>query len=252
MWNKAACFKHVWNIDQKKDSLWLKWVHHVYLKGGSIWEHDAPLECSWTWRKLISIVKDVKDQFQQQQPSKYSIAIGYKLFSEDQRKVQWDRQVWNRWNYPKHSFISWLAVQDRLATRERVSRFTQLTDICCVFCKYTVETVEHLFFRCRWVHEGLRSLQQWLNWATKGEDLRSIFKECQRSKLSKFRQQVILVGISALVYSVWKARNLYIWEDEEYDMKKIMVQIKKNVKTRVTVMQRKRVNCMDEEWFELL
>ena len=197
-------------------------------------------------------MKDAKELFQQQQISKYSIAIGYKIFSGNQGMVQWDRQVWNRWNYPKHSFIVWLAVQNRLATRERVNRFTQLNDIGCVFCKNSVETVDHLFFRCRWVNEGLRNLQQWLNWFNKGEDLRSILKGCQRSKVSSFRKQVILARVAALLYSVWKARNVYIWEEEKFDMTRIMLQIKRNVKNRVALVKRKKRKCIDEEWFDLL
>lgn len=33
-WNKAVMLKHVWALDQKKESLWLQWIHHVYLKQG--------------------------------------------------------------------------------------------------------------------------------------------------------------------------------------------------------------------------
>lgn len=105
VWNKAACFKHIWAIDQKKDSLWLKWIHHVYLQGGNIWEHEAPAHSSWNWRKLVSVMRDFKEVYQQKQKPKYTISYGYRLFSGEQMKIQWDRVVWNKWNHPKHSFI---------------------------------------------------------------------------------------------------------------------------------------------------
>ena len=37
VWNKALLVKHVWNIASKKDTLWIKWVCTVKLKGLSFW-----------------------------------------------------------------------------------------------------------------------------------------------------------------------------------------------------------------------
>lgn len=35
-WNRAALFKQVWAVANKEDSLWLRWINHVYLKGDDI------------------------------------------------------------------------------------------------------------------------------------------------------------------------------------------------------------------------
>lgn len=37
-WNKASIIKHMWSLSQKKDKLWIKWVHTYYLKGKQTWE----------------------------------------------------------------------------------------------------------------------------------------------------------------------------------------------------------------------
>ncbi|GJV15253.1 hypothetical protein Tco_1360576 [Tanacetum coccineum] len=39
----------------KKDTLWVKWVHSVKLRGKSIWEIDADINDSWGWKNLLSI-----------------------------------------------------------------------------------------------------------------------------------------------------------------------------------------------------
>lgn len=31
-WNEAVMVKYVWNIANKEDNLWVKWVNHVYIK----------------------------------------------------------------------------------------------------------------------------------------------------------------------------------------------------------------------------
>lgn len=36
-WNEAFLTKTLWNIHSKKDSLRCKWVHHIYIMGGSLW-----------------------------------------------------------------------------------------------------------------------------------------------------------------------------------------------------------------------
>ncbi|GKE62563.1 hypothetical protein Tco_1512930, partial [Tanacetum coccineum] len=55
IWNQALLAKHVWNLATKKDTLWVKWVHSVKLKGKSIWEIDADINDSWGWKNLLSI-----------------------------------------------------------------------------------------------------------------------------------------------------------------------------------------------------
>lgn len=52
-WNKALVTKHIWNICEKKDSLWIKLLHSVILKGRPFWAIPIPLDCSWSWRKLL-------------------------------------------------------------------------------------------------------------------------------------------------------------------------------------------------------
>ncbi|KAM6592908.1 hypothetical protein CsatA_000611 [Cannabis sativa] len=57
-WNKAALMKNIWTLAVKKDNLWVKWIHSVYLKNGDCWNHKASIHSSWYWRKLV----DLKDE----------------------------------------------------------------------------------------------------------------------------------------------------------------------------------------------
>ncbi|KAH0722097.1 hypothetical protein KY289_005141 [Solanum tuberosum] len=52
IWNKAAILKHLWNLAQKKDKLWIVWVHTYYIKGRGPWE-VAGQQASWMVRKII-------------------------------------------------------------------------------------------------------------------------------------------------------------------------------------------------------
>ena len=37
-WNVALLIKNLWNLTTGKETLWVKWVHAVKLKGKSIWQ----------------------------------------------------------------------------------------------------------------------------------------------------------------------------------------------------------------------
>ena len=57
-WNKATIAKLVWAVAQKRDILWVRWVHGRYTRGKNWWEYTPPHDNSWYWKKLCR-VKDI-------------------------------------------------------------------------------------------------------------------------------------------------------------------------------------------------
>ncbi|XP_062094314.1 uncharacterized protein LOC133800371 [Humulus lupulus] len=162
-WNKAAMFKYVWAVAAKEDNLWVRWVHSVYIKDGVWWDYIALVHGSWYWRKVVAIKDQVKTLvdlvlFPQR---KYKIAEGYRLLSPVHEQVNWSKEVWGRLNNPKHSFMLWLAIQDRLKTKARLYRFNVLLEARCQFCKVADETTTHLFFDCPFSSECLQQVKSW-------------------------------------------------------------------------------------------
>jgi hypothetical protein len=39
--NMSFLAKQLWNIHLKSDSVWIRWVHHFYLRNGTIWTASA-------------------------------------------------------------------------------------------------------------------------------------------------------------------------------------------------------------------
>ncbi|KAE8682295.1 DNA polymerase eta, putative isoform 3 [Hibiscus syriacus] len=67
---------------------------------------------------------------------------------ERKSKVSWHKIIWFPMHVPKFSTIAWMAILDRLPTRERLSRMGVLNDTQCVLCNETVKTRNHLFADC--------------------------------------------------------------------------------------------------------
>lgn len=47
---------------------------------------------------------------------------------------------------PKHAFIDWLVIHNRLSTKSRVLKRDINVDLKCAICSLKVESHEHLFF----------------------------------------------------------------------------------------------------------
>lgn len=146
-WNRAAMSKYIWAIANRQESLWMRWVHSVYIRKDDWWNYKASIHASWYWRKLVNL----KDQIKQKghlnfQTQRYSIAKGYELFRPSLMKVGWRREVWARLNIPKHSVILWLVMLNRLKTKERLVKFGMQMNELCSLCNRQKENIRHLFF----------------------------------------------------------------------------------------------------------
>uniref|UniRef100_A0A803Q6E2 Reverse transcriptase zinc-binding domain-containing protein n=1 Tax=Cannabis sativa TaxID=3483 RepID=A0A803Q6E2_CANSA len=187
-WNKAAVIKNIWAIASKKDNLWVKWVHNVYINKDSWWEYEAPIQSSWYWKKLVELKNEWKDQINTSQfaAGNYKISDVYNHMTVGNQVCHWSKQVWSRMNIPKHSFLLWLAVQDRLKTRRRLVRFQIATDAQCILCNESDETAEHLYFCCKFSKECLEQVKAWLGWGATTISLQEIIRWINRAKKSKF------------------------------------------------------------------
>nr|GEY57086.1 RNA-directed DNA polymerase, eukaryota, reverse transcriptase zinc-binding domain protein [Tanacetum cinerariifolium]GEZ68052.1 RNA-directed DNA polymerase, eukaryota, reverse transcriptase zinc-binding domain protein [Tanacetum cinerariifolium] len=61
MWNNTLLIKHLWNIVANKESLWVKWINTVKLKGRRIWDTQCYGNDSWCWKIILSLRNMVMD-----------------------------------------------------------------------------------------------------------------------------------------------------------------------------------------------
>ncbi|XP_060972340.1 uncharacterized protein LOC133038266 [Cannabis sativa] len=214
-WNKAAMGKYIWAIANKEDSLWMRWINSVYLHNGDWWAYETSSQTSWYWRCLLRLKDQFKMSNQPMMLQQYTISTGYKLLVQNPPKLQWTRQVWSRLNAPKHCFILWLAMHQRLKTRDRLFKMKIITDTTCIFCCDRSETAEHLFFACPNTLIYLQDIKSWLGMRTMHTNLPNIIKWLGRLKESKFKLLVFTAAVAGLVYTVWQLRNRKLWTKEE-------------------------------------
>lgn len=54
-WNTALILMHLWSVCTGKQSLWANWVRLSVLKGKNFWGVPIPTDCSWIWRKILTL-----------------------------------------------------------------------------------------------------------------------------------------------------------------------------------------------------
>ena len=80
--------------------------------------------------------------------NKYKVVEVWRVIRPRKEKVKWHKLVWVGFVVPKHAFITWLAVLNRLPTKDRMRAWGMEVDGNCILCRSAVETRDHLFYGC--------------------------------------------------------------------------------------------------------
>ena len=122
---------------------------------------------------------------------------------------------------PKHSYILWLSMKERLLTREKM--IDQREDTSCVLSGDPVESVSHLFFHCMTVNQTCTEIRGWLGFSraltTHKAAAKWITKEARGTGVQAVAKKL---GLAAIVYYICKAINLRIFEDKVPHMSDII------------------------------
>ncbi|XP_020266123.1 uncharacterized protein LOC109841574 [Asparagus officinalis] len=174
IWNLASALRSLWYIHVNKEILWVKWIHGNYLKYRDIWHVMAKKGDSWMWRQLIKCrdkplnVTGGIDNLKQilstcYKNSKMQLSAVYTVFSPVSHIVPWYNTVWGKLNFPKHLFVLWLAMQNRLFTQDILLRRGAINTNACLLCAGAAsESRNHLFFDCSYSRDVWLTIMDWL------------------------------------------------------------------------------------------
>lgn len=129
------------------------------------------------------------------------------LIRESYGQCSWAKGVWFSKATPKFSFIAWLALLNRLATMDRVSKWSLGADTICVLCKTATETRTHLFFECAyssqlWKHLTFGFLRG--AYSNVWSDVIALISDNSKGIKNTF---CVRYSFQAAVYGIWRERN---------------------------------------------
>ncbi|VFQ99745.1 unnamed protein product [Cuscuta campestris] len=218
LWNKAMIMALNWDIARKKDCLWVKWVHSRYLKKvDDFWGYKPRTEACSYWKKMIKIRRDFEGM-----PSteSYTNEKGYKWLLGQSPKTGWAGMVWNRLTIPKHQFLVWLIMKNRLQTKARLTKFMSISTDCGL-CDKGIEDNKHLFGDCAFYIDICRKLKEEGGCNLTGTKLEGIYTYFMNQGPRKERARMI-ANWAAVCYMVWRARNTKIHTNRSLGMREIV------------------------------
>ncbi|XP_057246763.1 uncharacterized protein LOC130589513 [Beta vulgaris subsp. vulgaris] len=154
---------------------------------------------------------------------------------------------------PRHQFCSWLATQGRLMTREKLHSWGVCDSDKCLICDEHTEDHRHLFFDCEYSRRCLSEIKQWCGVTIRSQDWQQVIHWLvSRRRDSKYRRMVQAAALEAVIYCIWQARNLALWEGKIPCIAHTVKKIKCDVKHRCITVMPKKISQNDRRWIEAL
>ncbi|KAH1241965.1 putative ribonuclease H protein [Glycine max] len=131
-WNLALLSCILWDFHCKKDSLWVRWVHHYYFRRSDVWNYNTSSSDSVLIKKIIQIrdfiiskelsTEEAKKRIQSWSTNE-QLLVGkvYEYIRGAKPTVSWCSVIWNPIIPPKMSFILWLAKRNQLLTLDKAA-----------------------------------------------------------------------------------------------------------------------------------
>nr|GMD68717.1 putative ribonuclease H protein [Ipomoea batatas] len=137
-----------------KDSLWIKWIHGVYLNSGDLWDWIPKKRDSPLLKAVFAIKSALIDRTGSAHHARlfllsafknniFHISMVYDLLRPKSLVAICWKITWKPCIPRKFSFILWLALKNRLSTKDR--SIMEETESDCSLCVGNKESAHHLF-----------------------------------------------------------------------------------------------------------
>ena len=183
---------------------------------------------------------------------KFSTQETWLLLREDGLQCSWAPGVWFSQATPKFAFLTWLAIQDRLTTMDRISRWSRGVDQMCVLCRSLDESRNHLFFECSftsqiWEHlvKGILCSDYTVQW----DDIVRLITARNMENKAQF---CIRYSLQASIHTLWRERNKIRHGEKAIPLLSLKKLIEKGVRNKFSLMRGKggkKLEGIMQFWF---
>ncbi|KAL0386604.1 UNVERIFIED_CONTAM: hypothetical protein Slati_4592800 [Sesamum latifolium] len=218
----ALLSRVLWNIHLKADTLWVQWVNGVYLRGGSVWDWqpkkgDSPLlqRLADIRNRLVSELGSSEAAIRHMETWASNKGLdtskAYEYFRPKHTRRPWQTIIWKAFIPPRYSFVLWLGLRGRLATRDRLSFLHE--EEACSLCINQQESARHLFFECPFSNYVWSQIRHWVGFSRRMSTLLSAVKWLKKENTgSSVQNKARHIALACTVHSLWRHRNEVIFE----------------------------------------
>ncbi|GJZ33098.1 RNA-directed DNA polymerase, eukaryota, reverse transcriptase zinc-binding domain protein [Tanacetum coccineum] len=284
---RVGCFKGERGLRQgdPKSSLLrkhcgVKWIYMERLKDKNIWEAECDSNCTMGWKNILtsplSDFIDTRDIYDARLNKKCSIKeividgrwkwpeewnndfaelnmIQVPMINEDieDNANDWYPLVWFTQNIPRHAFVTWLAIQERIMTQDRIKIWKPNEDLKCSLYNSCIDSHDHLFFTCEFSKEVWNELHNMLN-VRLSVRWNPIIREMVALPINRNIWSIVRrIVLNAAVYCIWQERNHRIFKNEKRDKEAIINLMKENTMMKLMGLKVKdssTVKVVEHRW----
>ncbi|XP_074305003.1 uncharacterized protein LOC141639928, partial [Silene latifolia] len=240
LWDGTADFRRVPSVGWDK----------VHIKGKNWHDYLPPADVAWSWKnvcKVKELVKNayVEDQWMPDDKKGFTIETRYEWLRHRASPQNWAPAVWNTWNVPKHSFITWVSMNNGLNTRAKLASFRYCQEHLCCICEISDETQAHLFFQCAYSQRVLQEVKKWCGFCI---DVNMAALASPDTRIKGLKQLVHCQLWASCHYHVWLERNSVRVNAVVTPPIKLAERIIAEAKTRIMSMVGKSKCVQDSIW----
>ncbi|XP_033134016.1 uncharacterized protein LOC117127540 [Brassica rapa] len=153
--------------------------------------------------------------------------------------VSWSTSVWFKMATPRHAFLMWIAHNDRMPTRVRLSSWGLGTSTSCCLCDSALETRDHLLLGCEISEQIWKLVLQRLGCTHSAFMTWTSFVEWISLKDSTTPLILKKLVAHATIYNIWAERNKRLHQGISSTPPTIYKLIDRNI--RDTILGKKKI-----------
>ena len=182
--------------------------------------------------------------------SKYSTGAVYTHLKGPVPLVSWSKLVWFSFGIPRQCFLTWLVIQNRCPTRDRLLQWGLQVDPKCLLCNSRNESRNHLFFDCYFSGIVWRSISDrcQLPFTTTWDALIDQLQVVRNKNLHK----LTLLAFQGTIYWIWHERNSRLHNHTFKTTDALISSIDKQVRNRIQSFRHsnpRASSALSQLWF---
>ncbi|XP_057808675.1 uncharacterized protein LOC131023144 [Salvia miltiorrhiza] len=133
--------------------------------------------------------------------------------------VLWGNWIWAKYIPERRSITCWRIIHNRLPTHDRLIKHGMIMPNYCTFCFQNAETIDHIFWKCSQIEPLWKDFFAWFRFeqALASPDIHSMLVYSWNRKLSPQIGAYWKLGIITMLWTIWNARNLCIFENAKWN-----------------------------------
>ena len=167
---------------------------------------------------------------------KFSIRFAWECTRTHRDIKPWCTLIWHLGRIPKAAFCLWLAVKERLETRDKLHY--AISDVNCLLCSTHLEDQTHLFFNCRVSDYIWRKVQHRYGIVIPPFDWNDLVVWLsQRWKANNLSTIAWKLSLPSTVYNIWHERNFRLHNAQSNNITQILEKIIGTVKWKLSLLK---------------